>query len=196
MSAPVLDHDLGFFEGVEDFAIEQLVSESTVEAFIIPIFPRAPRFNKGRVDLQSVQPVFEDLGGKFTAIVRPNISWCSLSDKQITEDIEYVIGFECPLDSDRQAFAGVFINHGQHPDGLSIGQPFSHKIIAPDMVGPVRPETNAGAIVQIQPSPFLLPFRDFQALFPPEAFHPFVIHVPPFGFEQSGDPFISVSPIP
>jgi len=161
MSAPGFDQDLGFFEGVKNFPIEQFVSKSGIEAFVIPVLPGAPWFNKSRVDLQGVQPILETLGGKLTAVVRPNISWHALGDKQITEDLKDVIGFERTTDPDRQALAGVFINDGQHADGLPIGQPVSHKIVTPDMVGPGRPQTNARAIVQIQSAAFLLPLRHF-----------------------------------
>ncbi len=100
MPAPVFDQDLGFFERVEDFAIEQLVSEPTVKAFVIPVLPRASWFNESGIDIQSMEPVFEDLGGKFTAVVRPNISGHPLGEKQITEDIEHIVRFERTTDPD------------------------------------------------------------------------------------------------
>ena len=60
------------------------------------------------------------------------------------------------------------------------------------MIGPVGPQADARAVIQIQPFPFLLPFRNLQAFFTPAALHAFVIHVPAFGFEQSRNPLIPV----
>ena len=43
MDAPFLDDDLSFLEGVEDLAIEQFVSEASVEALDVPILPSLAR---------------------------------------------------------------------------------------------------------------------------------------------------------
>jgi len=45
VSAPLLDDDLSLFEGVEDFAIEQLVAQTSVEALTIAGLPRRARFD-------------------------------------------------------------------------------------------------------------------------------------------------------
>jgi hypothetical protein len=39
VDAPLLDQDLGLSQAVEDFTVEQLVSEPGVEAFKISVFP-------------------------------------------------------------------------------------------------------------------------------------------------------------
>ena len=54
MSAPGFDQELGFFEGVKHLPIEQFVSKSAIEAFVISVLPRASRFNKSRLDIQGV----------------------------------------------------------------------------------------------------------------------------------------------
>ena len=36
---PLLDDDLGFLQGIEDFTVEQLVPETGVEAFDIAVLP-------------------------------------------------------------------------------------------------------------------------------------------------------------
>ncbi len=63
------------------------------------------------------------------------------------------------------------------------------------MIRPVGPETDARTVIQVQPSSFLLTFRDPQAFFTPDAFNPFVIYVPAFRFEQSRYPLIPVPSI-
>ena len=44
--APALDENLGFEEGVEDLAIEKLIAQFAVEAFIVAILPRASGLDK------------------------------------------------------------------------------------------------------------------------------------------------------
>lgn len=39
VDAPLLDQDLRFSQRVKDFTVEQLVPESGVEAFAVPVFP-------------------------------------------------------------------------------------------------------------------------------------------------------------
>ena len=41
--APVLDQRFGLLEGVEDLAVEQLMPELPVEAFVVAVLPGAPR---------------------------------------------------------------------------------------------------------------------------------------------------------
>ena len=40
MLPPLFNDDLRLFEGVKDFAVQQLIPQSGVEAFTIPVFPR------------------------------------------------------------------------------------------------------------------------------------------------------------
>ena len=40
MLPPLFDDDLCFFKGVEDFAVQQLIAQSGVEAFTISVLPR------------------------------------------------------------------------------------------------------------------------------------------------------------
>jgi hypothetical protein len=46
------------------------------------------------------------------------------------------------------------------------------------MVPPVRPEPDAGAVIQIKTAALLLALRHFKAFLPPDALHPLVIDVP------------------
>jgi hypothetical protein len=42
---PALHDDAGFGEGVEDLAIEKLITEAGIEALDVAILPRAPRLD-------------------------------------------------------------------------------------------------------------------------------------------------------
>jgi hypothetical protein len=41
--APLADDDLGFFQAIEDFAVEQLIPQLAVEAFAISVLPGTSR---------------------------------------------------------------------------------------------------------------------------------------------------------
>ena len=55
LSLPVLDQDLGLLEGVEDLAVEQLVSKFAVEALAVAVLPRTPWLDEQRPDVQAIQ---------------------------------------------------------------------------------------------------------------------------------------------
>ena len=62
--APLLNENLGFFQGIEEFAIEQFITHFAIEAFDIAVLPGAARFNEQGLDRQSAQPGSNAPGGK------------------------------------------------------------------------------------------------------------------------------------
>ena len=44
--SPAFDEYLGFLKGVEDFEVEQFISELAVEGFDIAVFPRTARLDE------------------------------------------------------------------------------------------------------------------------------------------------------
>jgi hypothetical protein len=46
--ASALYQDLGLLQGVEDFAVEQLITQLSVEALVVAILPGTPGFNVER----------------------------------------------------------------------------------------------------------------------------------------------------
>ena len=63
------------------------------------------------------------------------------------------------------------------------------------MIGPARPQTDAGSVVEPQPAPFRLLLWELQPLPPPDALDPLGVHMPTFGPEQGSDPPIAISAI-
>jgi hypothetical protein len=53
-----------------------------------------------------------------------------------------------------------------------------HEVVGPDMVGPFRAETDAGAVAWPDPTAFRLPGRDLQPLLTPDPLHPLVVDHP------------------
>ena len=52
-AAATVNQDFGYFERIEDFAIEQLVSQFAVKCFVLSILPRATRFDEQRPGAKS-----------------------------------------------------------------------------------------------------------------------------------------------
>lgn len=56
MMSPSFDQHLGFTERGEDLGVQQLVPEFTVKAFVVAVFPGAPRRNVEGLDPNLGQP--------------------------------------------------------------------------------------------------------------------------------------------
>jgi hypothetical protein len=67
---PSFDQNLGFAQCVEDFAIEQFVSEPGIEGFTIAVFSRRSLGDKRGFRTDGPNPSPHILGDKFDAIVR------------------------------------------------------------------------------------------------------------------------------
>ena len=68
--SPALDDHPGFLQRVEDFAVEQLVTELRVEAFTIAILPWAAWFDVGGFDSNGCEPLADGPGDELWAIAR------------------------------------------------------------------------------------------------------------------------------
>ncbi len=67
---PFLDQDLGFSQAVEDFAIQELVSEARVEAFTLSVLPGAARLDLCRFRANRLDPVLYGLSNELRAVAR------------------------------------------------------------------------------------------------------------------------------
>jgi len=71
--SPALDEDLGFPEGVEDLAVEQLVTQLPVEALDLPVCPGAAGLNDEGLGPNAGQPRAHGPGGELRAVVRAEV---------------------------------------------------------------------------------------------------------------------------
>jgi len=69
MLPPVFDYDLRLFQCVEDFAVEQLVAQLSIEAFAIAILPRASRLDVGSVGSDGCNPFSESNGDELRTVI-------------------------------------------------------------------------------------------------------------------------------
>lgn len=54
-----------------------------------------------------------------------------------------------------------------------------HEVVGPDMIAPLRSQSDAGAVVEPEPAPRPLFARYFEPLTAPDPLHPVTAHVPP-----------------
>lgn len=68
--SPLFDQDLRLAQAVEDFTVEQLVSETCVEALAVAILPRRSRLDVGRLGADGCDPVADSLGDELGSVAR------------------------------------------------------------------------------------------------------------------------------
>jgi hypothetical protein len=97
--------------------------------------------------------------------------------------------------ADHERLPGVFVDDVERSIDPPVSGAILDEVIGPNVVGPLRPKTHAGAIVQPEP-PFLLLFlRNLQPFTSPDAFDPFVVHTPARIGQKAGDHPISIAAI-
>ncbi len=98
VASPSFDEHLCLPERREDFSVEQLVSELRVQALAIAVLPRTARFDVERLNADASQPVAHRDGRELRAIVGTHVLRRAVSDKEIGEALEHVVGSELPGD--------------------------------------------------------------------------------------------------
>ena len=56
VASPALDDDLGLTQGIEDLAVEQLITQPRIEGFDIAVLPVTARLDKGRLGTDCGNP--------------------------------------------------------------------------------------------------------------------------------------------
>ena len=140
---PVFNHDLGLLQCVEDLAVEQFVTQFTVEAFAIAVLPWASRFDVSGLGSDRSNPIPESLSDKLRAVVGTYMRRNAPRDEQLAQGLDDVGGLEFPCHTDSQALSGELVENAQHPEGFAIVGTVSDEVIRPDMIRPLRPQTDA-----------------------------------------------------
>jgi len=113
LSEPYIDGCLGLSCCGEPFHIEDFISERSIEALVVAVFPGAPRINPDRFDPCFDQPSLGCLSNKLRAIVRPNELRLAMFEEQRIERFQHVRITHAELHRDTQGFTGIFIKDGQ-----------------------------------------------------------------------------------
>ena len=101
-----------------------------------------------------------------------------MSDEQIGQHLEHVVGSDLASHHDRQALPRVLVQHCQQLQRTPVVRPRGHEVVRPDVAPIQRPQPDARSVVEPQPTSLRLPLRDLQPLLPPDPLHPLVVHPP------------------
>jgi hypothetical protein len=80
VAPPALDDDLGLAESVEDFAVEQLVAQASVEALDVAVLPGAAPLDVGGLGTDNRDPFLYRLGDELRSVVGPGVNGNALQE--------------------------------------------------------------------------------------------------------------------
>ena len=155
--APLLDDDGGFFQAVEDFSVEAFVAQLTVEGLAIAVLPRAARFNIKRLRSQPCEPAAHDPGRHLRAVIGPDVPWHSAFEHHIGHRLDDAEAVDTTGHLDRQTFPGELVDQCHQPKLAAIVGLRFDKVVAPNMIAMLRPQTDARAVIEPEPTAWLLP---------------------------------------
>jgi hypothetical protein len=141
VAPPALDDDLGLAESVEDFAVEQLVAQASVEALDVAVLPGAASLDVGGLGTDNRDPFLYGLGEELRSVVGPDVSGNALQDEQVGQNVDHIDRLELAGDTDRQAFMGELVEHVEHAVLASLVGAVLDKVVGPDMIALLRPLT-------------------------------------------------------
>ena len=196
MTTPAFDDDFRLHQVVEQFDVQAFIAQFSVEGFVVSVLPRAAGFNVERLGADAAEPLPDGLGPELAAIIAAYMIGDSASDHQIAENFKDVLAVEASSDLDRETLTRELVDNGEHAELAIVARSILNEVVSPDMVPVLRPEANAGAVIQPQTAAFWLSHRHFQALAPPDPSNALVVHMPASVLEQLRDPLVAVAPVP
>ena len=129
---------LGLFECGEDFHVQALVPELSIEALVVSVLPGLARHYEERFDLYPGQPTANGLGDELRAIVGADVLWRSMTQERIGKDIEHILAVLLALDMDGQALARELVDDGEETERLAVMGAVLDEVIGPDVVAMPR----------------------------------------------------------
>lgn len=120
---------LSLLQGEEDFAVEQFITQFTVEALAITVFSRAPSFDESRLGTYGGDPVTKNNGNELGAIACAYVRRNAAGDEQHAQGIDDVSSHELPCHADHHALTGELVDNAQHPESLGIVDAVSDEVL-------------------------------------------------------------------
>jgi hypothetical protein len=143
VESPPFDQDLCLKQGVEDLAVQELISELAVERLDVAVFPGRARLDEEGVDADASKPFTHRCRREFRAVVGADVGGHAAHDKEPRQAVEHVIVTQLASDIDGQALAGEFVDECEHPQRPAITGARLHEVIRPHMIAMLRPEPHA-----------------------------------------------------
>ena len=76
---------------MEDFAVQELVSEFVVKALDIALLPGRSRFDIVALDAPLFEPILDSISDELGSVVTPNESWRSMLVDQLFDDFNNIL---------------------------------------------------------------------------------------------------------
>ena len=119
----------------------------------------------------------------------------AVAGHEIGETVEHVVGAQSPCDDDREAAPRELVDHRQHAKLAPVLSLILHEVVAPDVIWPLRPQTDARSVVEPETAAFGLFLRDFQPFPPPDPIDALDADAPAFVDEQLAHAAIPVATV-
>ena len=116
-------------------------------------------------------------------------------DEQVREHVDDVDRAQLAAHTNCQALAGELVDDVEHAVLASVVRAVLDEVVGPDVVGVLRPQPGAGAVVEPQPPTFGLLLWHLEPLPSPQPLDPLAVHHPAGSPEQGGDPAIAVAAV-
>jgi hypothetical protein len=145
-----------------------------------------PRFRAGAAgfDEQGLgsnlgEPVAHDLCRHLSAIVGSDVFGYAAHEHDVSHGLEHTEAVDLARHPDGQTFAGELIDQGHQPELAAVVGLGLNEVVAPPRIASLRPQPDAGAIVEPKPAVRPLFHGYFEPLTAPDPLHPIAAHIPP-----------------
>src|ERR1700722_658824 len=119
----------------------------------------------------------------------------SLPHHDIGQRSDHLGARPAPFRTDQQTLARGLVDQVEDAHTTAILRSRTHEVVAPHVARMSRSEPHTRAVVEPQPSSWLLPLWNFQPFATPDAFDPVLAHPPAGTHQQRRDPAIPVTSI-
>ena len=178
VTSPALDDDLGLSQREEDFAIQQFIPQTGVEALDEAVLPGTSRCDVCGASTHCRDPVLDSFGDELWTVIRSNVLRHAAQDEQVGQGIDHIDGLQLAVNPDRQAFVSELVDDVEHAELLSLMGSVLDKVVGPDMVWALGAKPDAGSVIEPQTATFGLFLGNLQPLAPPQPLDPLVVHQP------------------
>ena len=93
VASPALDDDLGLTQGIEDLAVEQLITQPRIERFDIAVLPGTARLDIGRLGTECGNPFLNRTRHELGSIVGTHVAGYAAQDEEVRQGIDQSRGW-------------------------------------------------------------------------------------------------------
>ena len=162
----------------EQLAIEAFIPKLAVEALHVSILPGTARFDEQCPDLGLLEPLPHRLARELRTVIAAEVAGTTTQSEQLLQGGHHVRARERPGHLDRQALPRELVHHVEHLDLPASLRPFTHEVVAPDVILVSRLTPMTG-IARYADSPVFAGFPAYLKPFLlPQPMNPLIVYTP------------------